>query len=81
MYREKARQELHENGTNYTEQIVEATTHETTVVWSLICNTILWVQLPMPALNVILLCTTTFVVPNVIIIIGLILVMVPNVML
>ena len=33
MYKEKARQELHKNATSYTKQILEATSHETTVVW------------------------------------------------
>ena len=32
-YREKARQGLHKNITSYTEQIFEATPHETTAVW------------------------------------------------
>ena len=32
MYREKARQGLHKNAISYTEQILDATSHETTVV-------------------------------------------------
>ena len=31
-YREKTRQELHKNTTNYTEQILEATSHKTAAV-------------------------------------------------
>ena len=33
-YREKARQELHKNATSYTEQILEATSHNTAGLWS-----------------------------------------------
>ena len=32
-YREKAWQELYKNATNYSEQILEATSHKTAAVW------------------------------------------------
>ena len=34
-YREKSRQELHKNAMGYIEQILEATSNETTAVWPL----------------------------------------------
>ena len=39
-YREKAKREMHKNAMSYIEQILEATSHKTTIVWLPISKTI-----------------------------------------